>query len=405
MKTTKKTLPRSLIAAFAAMPVLANAGGLYLYEMGTSDLGFAGAGTAARAEDASTVYANPAGMTRLAGDQISVGGQLLYGDAEFRQDGTGALTGRNPGNSIGWLPGGSGYFSHSISDDLKVGIAFYGNYGLAEKFGSQWAGRNLIDQTVLMAGTLQPTVAYRINDQWSVGAGLTANYGYFKLQRVEVLGTGRKFDAQDHDWQYGARLGVMFEPSKATRFGLAWSSEIEYDFNVDLTIRGVIPGVTHTFPTKVKTYAPQQLMASGYHQLNDRWALTGNLGWQEWSRFAKSSAEAFGATATSKLQVQDTWHAALGAQYQYSAKARISAGVAYDTSMYEHQSQTSFALPNGATWRLGTGVQYVLTPQSDLGLAFEYLRTDSSSVPGAALSGGYDHPTMTFLGVNYSHRF
>ena len=400
-----KTLRKSMIAAAIAMPALANAGGLYLYEIGTSDLGFAGAGTAARAEDASTVYANPAGMTRLAGNQMTVAGQLLYGDAEFKQDGTGALTGSNPGNSIGWMPGGSAFYSHSISDQLKVGVGFYGNYGLAEKFGSQWAGRNLVDQTVLMAGTLQPTVAYRINDQWSVGAGLTANYGYFKLQRVEVAGTGRKFDAQDHDWQFGARLGVMFEPSKTTRFGVVWTSEIEYDFDVDLTIRGVIPGVTHTFPTKIKTYAPQQLMASGYHQLNERWAITGNLGWQEWSKFSKSSAEAFGNTVTSSLKVQDTWHAALGAQYQYSAKTKVSAGIAYDNSMYEHQSQTSFALPNGATWRVGTGVQYVLSPQSDLGLAIEYARSDSSSAPGNALSGGYDHPDMVFMAVNYSHRF
>ena len=400
-----KTLRKSMIAAAIAMPALANAGGLYLYEIGTGDLGFAGAGTAARAEDASTLYANPAGMTRLAGNQLAVAGQLLYGDAEFKQDGTGLLKGGNPGNSIGWMPGGSAFYSHSISDQFKVGVGFYGNYGLAEKFGSQWAGRHLVDQTVLMAGTLQPTVAYRINDQWSVGAGLTANYGYFKLQRVEILGTARKFDAQDHDWQFGARLGVMFEPSKTTRFGVVWTSEIEYDFDVDLSIRGVIPGVTHTFPTKIKTYAPQQLMASGFHQLNDRWALTGNLGWQEWSRFSKSSAEAFGNTASSKLQVQDTWHAALGAQYQYSAKAKISAGIAYDNSMYEHQNQASFALPNGATWRFATGVQYVLTPQSDLGLAIEYARSDSSSSSGAALSGGYDHPDMVFMAVNYSHRF
>lgn len=58
------------------------------------------AGTAARADDASTVYANPAGMTRLAGDQFTVAGQALYGDAKFKQDGQGLLTGSNPGNAL-----------------------------------------------------------------------------------------------------------------------------------------------------------------------------------------------------------------------------------------------------------------------------------------------------------------
>jgi long-chain fatty acid transport protein len=401
-----KTLRKSMIAAAIAMPALANAGGLYLYETGSTDLGFAGAGTAARAEDASTVYANPAGMTRLAGNQATVTAQLLYGDVDFKQDGTGVLTGSNPGNSVGWVPGGSAYYSHSISDQLKVGVAFYGTYGLAEKFGSQWVGRNLVDKTTLMAGTLQPTVAYRINDQWSVGAGLTANYGIFKMQRVAADATGRKFDTSDHDWQYGARLGVMFEPSKSTRIGLVWTSEIEYDFDVDLSIRGVLPGVTHVFPAKIKTYAPQQLMTSAYHQLNERWAVTGNLGWQEWSKFAASSVEAFGATTSSSLKLQDTWHAALGAQYQYNAKTKVSAGVAYDNSMYRHQNQANFVIPNGDTWRIGTGVQYVLSPQSDLGLGLEYARSDSSSMPrGGLLSGGYDHPYMVFMAASYSHRF
>ena len=51
----------------------AYAGGLYLYEIGTEDLGLAGAGMAARAQDASTVMGNPAGMTRLNGKHLTVG--------------------------------------------------------------------------------------------------------------------------------------------------------------------------------------------------------------------------------------------------------------------------------------------------------------------------------------------
>ena len=40
-------------------------GGVFLYEVGTPDLGLASAGRAALAEDASTVMGNPAGMSRL----------------------------------------------------------------------------------------------------------------------------------------------------------------------------------------------------------------------------------------------------------------------------------------------------------------------------------------------------
>jgi long-chain fatty acid transport protein len=398
-----KMFRKSILAAAIALPMAAQAGGLYLYEVGTSDLGFAGAGTAARAEDASTVYANPAGMTRLAGDQMTIGGQVLYGRAKFELDGTGLLPGGDPDNAIGWLPAASAFYSHSISDRLKVGIATYGNFGLALDFGNDWAGRNLTEKTALMALTLQPTIAYRINEQWSVGAGLTANFGLFKIERLALGGGKRKED--DTDWAYGARLGVMYEPSAATRFGLVWNSKTEYNFDVDATVRGILPGVNHSLPISAEITAPQQLMASAYHRLNDRWAMTGNIGWQDWSEFGNTTLEVNGATTTSSMQVQDTWHAALGAQYSYNANTRVNAGIAYDTSFYKSQNRTSFALPSGATWRFGTGVQYTLSPKSDLGVAFEFARAEGQRDPSRLVSGEYDKAEMLFMSVHYSQRF
>ena len=110
-----------------------------MYEIGTADIGFAGAGTAARAEDASTVYANPAGMTRLAGNQMSAGLQALYGGVDYKVSDQSFLQqtagGGSPGNIIGWLPGGSAFYNHSLSNDLKVGIGLYGNFGLAMDYG------------------------------------------------------------------------------------------------------------------------------------------------------------------------------------------------------------------------------------------------------------------------------
>jgi long-subunit fatty acid transport protein len=67
----------------------AGAGGISLYEVGTADVGLASAGYSARAQDASTVFTNPAGITRLAGDQFTLGAQVLYAamPAAIRLDG------------------------------------------------------------------------------------------------------------------------------------------------------------------------------------------------------------------------------------------------------------------------------------------------------------------------------
>jgi long-chain fatty acid transport protein len=402
MKITATTA-KAVIAIALAWPLASSAGGLYLYEIGTSDLGFAGAGTAARAEDVSTVYSNPAGMTRLAGNQVTVGGQALYGKAEYKLDGNGQLSGSNPGNSIGWLPGMSAFYSHSVSNDLKLGIATYGNFGLAENFGNTWAGRNLVDKTALMAMTIQPTMAYRIDDKWSVGGGLTANYGVLRLERVAVVG-GANQEQKDTDWSYGARLGVMYEMSKSTRVGLVWNSKTEFNFNVNPTVTGIL-GRTYTTPFAANVPTPQQLMWSVYQRLSDRWAMMGNLGWQQWSHFANTTVETLGTTTTSSLQLKDTFHVAYGAQYTLNAQTKLNAGVAFDTSMYKNQSQTSFAAPNGDTWRFGTGLQYALSPKEDIGVAAEYLRSASSSDPSALVSGSYKHPQMFFMSANYTYRF
>ena len=74
--------------------------------------------------------------------------------------------------------------------------------------------------------------------------------------------------------------------------------------------------------------------------------------------------------------------------------------------MYENQDDISLAMPSGASWRLGTGVQHQLDEHSSLGAAFEFLLSeDASAAAPTVLAGSYDDPRMYFFGVNYSHRF
>ena len=74
--------------------------------------------------------------------------------------------------------------------------------------------------------------------------------------------------------------------------------------------------------------------------------------------------------------------------------------------MYEDQDKTSIAIPSGASWRFGTGVQHQLNEHSSLGAAFEYVTTEDSTVPAPdELSGKYNDPQVYFLSANYSYRF
>jgi len=400
MKT--RTIQPIMVLILLGFAVQAEGGGLYLYEIGTEDLGLANAGVAARAQDASVIAGNPAGMTRLQGNQLVVGAQALYGDLDYTMNDPDR---QGPGNVVGWLPGASTFYSHSVNDDLKLGLALYGNFGLSLDFGDSWAGHNLVKEATLMGLTLQPSVAYRMNDQWSVGAGLGINYGIFSLTRDKLVG-GEEVELDDTDLAPNAKLGVLFEPSRQTRFGLTYTSEVNYDFDVDANGTLPISNDPWTLPISASVGAPQQVMFSAVRVLNDRWSLLGNIGWQDWSSFSEAEITIGAVTRSSRLELQDTWHGAVGVQYQVTPDTRLNFGVAYDSSMYENQGDTSLAMPSGAAWRFGTGVQRQLNQRSSLGVAFEYLLVEDAEVASpAVLSGSYDDPSMYFISINYGYRF
>ena len=76
------------IAGSAALPQFVLGGGISLYEVATLDVGLAAAGYAARAQDASTLFRNPAGMSLLEGTQLEGGLQVTYGDVAFSKAGS-----------------------------------------------------------------------------------------------------------------------------------------------------------------------------------------------------------------------------------------------------------------------------------------------------------------------------
>ena len=228
----------------------AAAGGIGLYEVGTEEVGLASAGYAARAQDASTVFTNPAGMTRLQGDQFQIGQQLLYSNLKFSIDGaTTPALGTNDGGHIlgknGFLPGGGFFYSHSVSPDLKVGFASASNFGAAVKYNDGWAGRYYGQQAAMVGMSLMPSVAYKVTDQFSVGANVNAMYGYMKqvVGINNIVGPDGKLVLRDTTWGVGGNVGMLYEPSPNTRFGLTYASRVKLDFSAPANFQSLGPGL------------------------------------------------------------------------------------------------------------------------------------------------------------------
>ncbi len=412
----------------------ATAGGLIAYEFGTADVGLASAGYSARAQDASTVFTNPAGMTRLEGTQFLGSGQLDYGWTKFSiSPGTSPALGIDDGGnafgSDGWFLGGGAFLSYSVSRDLKVGFGFTGNFGAALDYGDNWVGRYYVQQTTLIGLSLLPAIAYKVTDKLSLGASLNAMYGMYENQVAvnNIIGPDGQLKLDNDTWGFGFNLGVLYEFTPDTRVGITYNSQVDLDFDAPVEFSGLSPGLSTLLANRgllnatlnVGIDVPQQVMGSIFHQIDDRWAVLGSVGWQQWSQFGQVQIGVDDSTnprsLTTNLDFKDTWHVAAGAQYRISEPWLLNFGVAYDSG-YQSSSNVSPLLPSNAAWRFGVGAENRVSKAIFWGVAVEYLyggtldTTITSTKPVALggrgdLVGSYNTTGILFLAAYLNWTF
>jgi long-chain fatty acid transport protein len=395
----------------------ARAGGIELYEIATPDVGLASAGYAARADDASTLFKNPAGMSRLDGTQFQGGAQALYGSIAFSPGpSTSARLGTDGGpNAIGWLPGASLFLTVPLGEKFHVGLGTFSYFGLASDYGSSWVGRYYMEKSALLGLSVMPSVSFKATDWLSIGAGLNAMYGYLNsdVGVNNVIGPDGKMSLKSTTWGFGADLGALIQPCDGTRFGITYLSAVDLPLKATPSFTGLGPGLGAILANppqlNLSLTVPQSVMLSVYQALNDEWALMSDFGWQNWHQFGEVQAgvEA-GGTTTVNLDFQNTWHTALGAQFHPTDQWAFSAGAAYDSSAVNSANRT-VAVPLGQTWRFGLGAQYQLTHAINIGLAETYMWLGDLSVyQGSAASlrgqvaGSYNNAwtSVTALSVN-----
>jgi long-chain fatty acid transport protein len=398
------------------LPQWAQAGGLFLTEIGTPDVGLASAGWAARAQDASTLFKNPAGMSLLKGAQFQGGAQLLVGNMGFTSNGNSTPSGGGGGNPVDVIPGASGFYVHPVGDDWRVGFGIFSNFGSSLKYRGEWVGRYYLKDVLLAGVTFMPTASYRVNEYLSVGGGVNIMVGAFKqTAAVNTLGANDgELQIKDHDVGVGGNIGVMLMPTKGTRFGLTYQSPIELKFSDKPKFSNLGPIGTalqnngHLDNTlDLGMTVPQSLMFSAYHELTGDWAMMGNVGWQDWSEFGKvdvtvSTANPISLTADRKYQ--DTWHVALGTQYRFHPAWVVSTGFAYDSSMVKDKHRT-LDVPVGETYKFGLGALWQAKPTLNLGFSYELawggdMSVDQNRGPLAGrVAGEFKNTALHFFAV------
>jgi long-chain fatty acid transport protein len=404
------------------------AGGILIYEAGQEGNGLANAGAAALATDPSVLMSNPAGLTELAGTQISANAQVILGDLTFSRDSHNQFNGNEGGNALQYLPGASFFISHQIDERSAIGFGMYGNFGLALDYDDDWAGRYFNQEAAIIGVSFQPTLAHKFTDDLSIGIGPRIMYAYYRNETAinnNLLGLRDSPDGQleykDTDVGAGINFGLLYRLSERTRIGLAYTSKIDLEFKDSPSVRKVDNPIINAALRRLDVDSleldmsvPQTVLLSIAHDLDPQWKLLGSLGWQDWSEFGdigvEVDANAADVSRTADRQYKDTWHASLGAQYQATSKLRWSMGVGYDSSAVDDKDRT-VDNPMGEAWRLATGVNYKVDEGLDLHAAYTLVwmgdmdveQTKSRS--GETLSGSYRNSALHIIGGGATWRF
>lgn len=382
----------------------AEAAGFALIEQ-NGGLGNAYAGQVATAEDAGTVFFNPAGMSRLEGRQLAVSVHYIRPSAEFSGGATpplSAATGGDAGKPA-FVP--NAYFVMDLAPTLKFGLGLNSPFGLASEYDQPWAGMTQALSSEVKTYNVNPALSWTVSDRVALGFGLN-------WQRIDAELTsfnpslppaGAVVAMKGDDDSWGWNLGVLFSLDAGTRIGLAYRAQIEHTLVGTLAPMGV--------PITAAVTLPDTASVSLFKPLNPAWDLLADLTWTGWSRFEELRVRQAVDGATLSLVPEaweDTWRVSLGANYHRGDRLTWRFGVAYDPTPVPDAAHRTPRIPDeDRTW-LAVGAQYRLSDRSavDIGYAHLFVRDAAiDHVEGPVrVSGSYDN-AVDIVGVQFSHRF
>lgn len=394
-KITMRLIPALIAIAFSGT---ASAAGFQLQNQNASGTSVAFAGAAAVAEDASTIFFNPAGMTYLpTGHSVSIAGTVIDRSVEFTDTGTtrmpvldraGALTGLfHPVGDNGGDGGGLSlvpalYYSYAITPALRAGLGVSVTYGSETEYGDNFAGRFSGRYTSIHQININPAVAYKVNDLLSLGFGL--NYAKSEIefrQNSPIVGAplgALKGDDASWGWNAGATLQL----SQATRLGLAYRSKIKFDLEGTQHV-GAPYNRTNNIKAELET--PDNFSIALSQKVGDRVELLADATWTGWSSVnaltAVLASTGARATAPVRYNFKDTWRFGLGAKYQLNQSVNLRAGVAYDQTPVPDDAHRTMTVPDSdRTWlAFGARWQFSKAASLDVGYAHIFFKDASTN--------------------------
>ncbi|MBV5287907.1 MAG: outer membrane protein transport protein [Methyloversatilis discipulorum] len=416
------------ISAFGS--TASHAAAFQLLEGNASGLGNAYAGSAAVAEDASTVFFNPAGMTLLPGRNVAFSVDLVRPSAKFDNQGStvppGQGIGGNGGDAGDWAAIPAGYMTWQLTDRLFAGLGVGAPFGLKTEYGADWVGRFHAVKSEIKTVNINPSIAFKVNDVLSIGIGVN-------FQRIDAdltnlvtnpglagsLASGR---IKGDDTAWGWNAGLMWQVSDTTRLGAAYRSKMDYKLEGTARFTGLNPSgnIVATAlnagrggDVTADVELPDTATFSVAQKISDRWTMLGDISWTGWSTLQDLTVNRVDGVnvTTEELRWRDTWRVAFGGTYAYTDALSLKFGLAWDQTPVRDTTRLPRVPDEDRVW-LSLGLQWRpnATSAVDVGYAHLFVKDAKVNNDGGSallkgtLVGEYEN-SVDILGVQYSTRF
>jgi long-chain fatty acid transport protein len=396
--TTRRPSAQSFAWA-ALLAVLcgeASAAGFHLLEQNASGLGNAYAGQAASAQDSSTIFFNPAGMTQLPGRNAVGAVHFIKPSIEFRNTGSSTASpllplGGNGGNATDSAVIPNLYYSWQVNPQVFIGVGVTAPFGLKTEYDPTWVGRFHGIHSELKTVNVNPTIALKVSDSLSVGAGVNFQRADATLSNAVnfgALGEGVATVKGD-DTTWGWNAGVLYSMGPETRIGVAYRSSMGYKIDGWASFAGrpaALAGLVPDGPITADVRLPATASVSLFHRVNPKWDLLADVSWTGWStiktiNIVRPNGQLL---STTPLEWRDTWRFAAGANYHVNDAWTMRFGLAYDQSPVKDAERTPRIPDTDRTW-VAIGAQYRVSKQLaiDAGYAHLFVKDSSSDLCNA----------------------
>ena len=412
---------------FCAITSTANGAGFQISEQSGTGLGRAFGGFGVIGDDLSMAFYNPAGLTMQKGTQLQITGFAIDGSSRFDTDTSRSgrvppivpLGGDEDGGTFGLVP--NLYFTMDLTDRLKYGFSITAPFGLRTDYDRDWVGRYQAKESELITVNINPSLAYQINDSFSVGAGVVAEYADATLSQAVFTGGPDGFaEAKGDDWGYGWNVGFMYHPDPTFRAAAGFRSKIHHTLDGDDNdITGTpLGGGNFSSGVEARATLPETVHAGIYKEFASKWGLSVGLRWTRWNRLQRiivKTDSVFVPDSTLELKWDNTISANIGIDYFYSDKWTFRAGYMFDESPTNDRFRTPRIPDEDRNW-FALGASYNYSDNLQLDLGYTYIIVDDADInitndpiaPGPVLDnvvGEYDDSDVNIFAAQFVYKF